>query len=329
MPASKDPRLDCQTTGALLSHAGDQGVDAGAVASEHGLERETVGAASVEVGFHARAELFADVADRLGDEEAGVALAQAIPTGRYREVERLALRSPDLRTAGRHLMTRASELNPLTRFAIAEHGDAAVLHHAVGGGLSPGRHVGDFVITYLVRMARLVAGSEFPVRYAWFDHPAPPNADKLAAYLGTTDLRFGTKGRGVCFDASVLRVQARPADPTLEEGSIGVEVPVVARARAALANHQLPLVEASLAGALRMSVRTLRRRLAADGVGYRELREEAIHHQARRLLTLTDASVEDIARQLGYGYPANFARAFRRATGQSPAEYRAVHRATR
>jgi AraC-like DNA-binding protein len=320
-----DPVLPCQTTGALLAHADGRGVDAGAVAGDHGFDPGAVGADSLEVGIAERAELFADIAARLGDPEAGVSLAQAMPIGRFRAPEQLALRSPDLRTAIRFLMTRGTEINPLTRFALAEQGAAAVVHHEVGRGLSPGPHVAEFVIAYIVRIGRLVAGLEFPIRYAWFDHPAPASAPRLAAYLGTTDLRFGAKGRGVCFDASVLRVQARPADPAAPppQGTAG-EVPVVARARAALANHDLPVDEAGLARALKMSVRTLRRRLATDGTGYRELREEAILHHARRLLSETDASVEAVGRTLGYGYAANFARSFRRATGMSPAQWRSV-----
>jgi AraC-like DNA-binding protein len=327
-----DPVLACQATGPMLAHADQRGVDAGTVAGEHGFDPAAVGADSLEVGIAARAELFEDVAHRLADEEAGVSLAEEVQPGRFLELERHALRSPDLRTAARHLMTRGAEINPLTRFALAEQGTIAALYHEVGSGLSPGRHVADFVITYVVRIARLIARTDFPIRYAWFDHPAPANASRLAAFLGTTDLRFGAKGRGVTFDASLLRVQARPVDPTVPvpEGAPG-DVPAVARARAALANHELPLDEESLARALKMSVRTLRRRLAADGIGFRELREEAIHHQAQRLLAETDRTVEDVAQTLGYGYPANFARAFRRATGVSPAEWRnqARARATR
>jgi AraC-like DNA-binding protein len=322
---SADPVLACQTTGAFLAHAGHRGVDAGAVADDHGLDPHAVGADSLEVGIAARAELFADVAARLGDPEAGVSLAAAMPTGRYRAPEQLALGAPDLRTAARFLITRGTEINPLTRFALAEQGAIAALYHEVGSGLSPGRHVAEFVIAYVVRMARVIAGVEFPIRYAWFDHAAPASAPRLAAFLGTTDLRFGARGRGVCFDASVLRVQARPHDPAAPapDGTAN-DVPVIARARAALANHDLPVDEAALARALKMSVRTLRRRLAADGTGYRELREEAILHHARRLLAETDASVEAVGRALGYAYAANFARSFRRATGMSPAEWRSV-----
>lgn len=326
MPArDSDPRLPCQTTGALLALARARGLDAGAVAGDHGFAPDAVGADSLDVGIAARAELFDDIAARLGDPEAGVSLATAVPTGRYRAPERLALRSPDLRTAARFLMTRGSEINPLTRFALAEQGSIAALYHEVGTGLSPGRHVAEFVIAYVVRLARLIAGVEFPIRYAWFDHAAPATAAKLAALLGTTDLRFGAKGRGLCFDASVLRVQARPVDPSAPAASgATAEVPVVARARAALANHDLPVDEAAVATALKMSVRTLRRRLAADGTGYRELREEAIVALARRLLAETDASIEAIGKTLGYSYAANFARSFRRATGMSPAEWRNV-----
>src|SRR5690348_14945118 len=110
MARDADPVLPCQTTGALLAHADDRGLDAGAVAGDHGFDPGAVGADSLEVGIHRRAELFADIAAQLGDPEAGVSLAQAMPIGRFRAPEQLALRSPDLRTAIRFLMTRGAEI---------------------------------------------------------------------------------------------------------------------------------------------------------------------------------------------------------------------------
>jgi AraC-like DNA-binding protein len=327
----RDPKLVCQTTGGLLAHASEKGADPLTIARDHDLPVDAASADMIEVGIGARAALFDDIATRLDDPSVGVSLAQSIEPGRYGAPERLGMRAPDLRTAIRTLISRGADLNPLTRFALAEQGSMAVFYHQVGSDLSPGRHVAEFVISYVTRLARHITGVPFAVRYAWFDHAAPGSADRLRDHLGSDDIRFDAHGRGIAFDASLLRVRSPhhdPAVPPPDDADVP-DVPTVARARAAMANHDHPIDESSLARALRMSVRSLRRKLARDGIGYRDLRDEAIHSHARRLLAETDRPVDDIARSLGYAYSANFARAFRRTTGMSPAEYRASRRGRR
>jgi AraC-like DNA-binding protein len=76
------------------------------------------------------------------------------------------------------------------------------------------------------------------------------------------------------------------------------------------------------------SVRTLERRLRAQGTSYSELLEQARRSAALELLR-TELAVEAIAARLGYSDAANFTRAFRRWTGQTPRAHRAAAAATR
>jgi len=71
-----------------------------------------------------------------------------------------------------------------------------------------------------------------------------------------------------------------------------------------------------------MSPRTLQRRLAEVGLSYRALVDQARFEVAVPLLTGTNATSTEIAREAGYRDPSHFARAFRRLTGCSPREYR-------
>ena len=80
------------------------------------------------------------------------------------------------------------------------------------------------------------------------------------------------------------------------------------------------------ADAIGTSVRALQRRLAEAGVSYGRLVAEARFATAVHLLQRTDATVLDIALDLGYSDHAHFTRAFRRWTGVAPREFR---RATR
>jgi AraC-like DNA-binding protein len=81
------------------------------------------------------------------------------------------------------------------------------------------------------------------------------------------------------------------------------------------------------ADALGMSVRGLQRRLAETGMSYGRLVAQARFASAVDLLAGTDATVLDIALDLGYSDHAHFTRAFRRWTGVAPRDYRRCHEA--
>lgn len=76
------------------------------------------------------------------------------------------------------------------------------------------------------------------------------------------------------------------------------------------------------AHALDISTRTLQRALQEHGTSFRSLGNEVRAKRACELLRGTEASVTEISAELGYSAPANFARAFRKATGLAPEDFR-------
>jgi AraC-like DNA-binding protein len=77
-----------------------------------------------------------------------------------------------------------------------------------------------------------------------------------------------------------------------------------------------------IAGALGMPPRAMRERLIAEGISFTELADTARKRHALLLLESPHLRVEDVAACVGYTRVQNFARAFRRWTGQSPIAYR-------
>jgi AraC-like DNA-binding protein len=77
-----------------------------------------------------------------------------------------------------------------------------------------------------------------------------------------------------------------------------------------------------VAEALGTSVRTLHRKLKAEGVVFSELSDAHQHRLACQLLDDASSSLETVAEQVGYSDVSNFTRAFRRWTGMTPAAYR-------
>ena len=74
-----------------------------------------------------------------------------------------------------------------------------------------------------------------------------------------------------------------------------------------------------VAGALQLSVRTLRRRLSEEGTSFRELCERVRVQMAQNLLAERGMTVAAAAERLGFSDARTFRRAFKRWLGQIPA----------
>lgn len=124
-------------------------------------------------------------------------------------------------------------------------------------------------------------------------------------------------------DATAL-AQARVACATeLARNDAGIAAQV--RSLMAGSDEDFPDT-AAIAARLRLSPRTLRRRLQDEGVRFHEIAEEERMRQALRWLSDSDESVQRIAERLGYADPSNFGNAFKRWTGLSPQNWRKTRR---
>ena len=88
-----------------------------------------------------------------------------------------------------------------------------------------------------------------------------------------------------------------------------------------------PAIE-DIAAVLRLSPRTLQRRLQNDGYSYQRVLEEARRHLARHYLIHSHLDLNDAAFMLGYNDAASFVRAFRAWEGLPPARWRDEQRSS-
>ena len=84
---------------------------------------------------------------------------------------------------------------------------------------------------------------------------------------------------------------------------------------------EFPDMEA-VAAALKMTSRTLRRRLEAEGTSFLAIVDDVRCSLATEYLKTTKMSTEDVAMLVGFSDTANFRRALKRWTGKGPAELR-------
>jgi AraC-like DNA-binding protein len=91
---------------------------------------------------------------------------------------------------------------------------------------------------------------------------------------------------------------------------------------ALLVNLAEPMSFDALSRQLKISARTLKRRLRAEGTSYRKIVDELRTELAIKYLRDTELSVEDIASCLGFGDAASFRHAFVRWTNVTPGKFR-------
>ncbi|MNZ35141.1 transcriptional activator FtrA [compost metagenome] len=169
-----------------------------------------------------------------------------------------------------------------------------------------------------------------------------PNREDAIPFLSLFDcpVEVGQPTYGFVFEAELLKrpVRRRPAELEaflvdfpfrLAAGEPASNVPLAQQVRSfidgALA-RQAPLpTQSELSAALSISVATLRRRLHAEGSGYRALREACLLEAAKHYLQSTEWPIERVAGHLGFSNAAAMRRAMVRLTGYPPSHYRNAH----
>jgi AraC-like DNA-binding protein len=83
-----------------------------------------------------------------------------------------------------------------------------------------------------------------------------------------------------------------------------------------------PTTIADVAKALHFSVRTLSRRLDAEGATFQAIKDELRRDVAIQRLTKTETPIAVIGAEIGFDDPTTFHRAFKKWTGSTPGAYR-------
>lgn len=273
-----------------------------------------------------------------GDDYLGLHLAEAAPMKSF-GVHAYALQSsPTLREAYRRACRYQRLIHEATDLTFDEGADEGVLQHTLPDGRSVPRHPAEFLVTLWVRFGRLITGSTWAPRLVCFAHHAPPDVT-AHRHIFQTHIQFLSGRTAMYIPNYILDTPNARADP----GLIGVlddyaerllkqrPTPTAAtlseRVRFQLLETLtggIPTAE-EIAQSLHMSVRTLHRNLQQEGATFSELLNQLRQQQATNYLTNPNISISEVAFLLGFSEISSFYRAFKRWTGTTPAEFRAVN----
>jgi AraC-like DNA-binding protein len=201
---------------------------------------------------------------------------------------------------------------------------------------SPSRELGQFLIeqqfTQHVTHLQDVAGHSCPPVKACFSYAAPSYAGLYPKFLGCP-CYFDQEQCELVYDSVILEQEPqlahRHSAAMIQEmcdrligqaktstGASGEVYQVLMRKPG-----EFPSMEV-VAEVLKMTSRTLRRRLEAEGTSFVAIVDDVRCSLATEYLRTTKMSTEDIAMLLGFSDAANFRRALKRWTGKGPGDFR-------
>ncbi|MBL8937912.1 MAG: AraC family transcriptional regulator ligand-binding domain-containing protein [Archangium sp.] len=324
-----------QAVGPLLQAVKASGADEVAFARRFGLAPSAATAVQVELELATLRTLFVEAAAVCRAEDFGVQLALNLPRGRYGLVEYGTFSAPTLGAAVKRLVRLSALVNPGARYELDELRASWRLTQRFPpwrDGL--GRHGNEFNVVAIVQMGRAVLRERWAPSKAWFSNAKPADTSALEKAMGTNQLRFDADGNGIELPASLLAREVPTADAALlalmdkyaeqELAALPRGDDIVSRTAHALRDelHAGAPRISTTASRLKLSSRTLQRRLEQAGTSFAEVLESVRHQVALHYVNETNAPLAEVAFTLGYADMPSFLRAFKRWTGKRPSELR-------
>ena len=191
---------------------------------------------------------------------------------------------------------------------------------------------GDAAMGSFLRMCQITVGEHIvPVRMV-MQRPAPTCADRFNAFFDSP-IEYGAPDNRICFDHHLVDQPLLTSDTELARINDQTVIDYLARfdrsnitmqVRANII-EQLPSGtpnQKSIAEALQLSPRGLRRKLKDEAITFKKLLENTRQELAMQYIRESYRPMGEIAYLLGFAEPSSFTRAFRRWAGCSPAEFR-------
>jgi AraC-like DNA-binding protein len=330
-PAAASSRL----VPALIRYVRERGGDADAMVSRFSLPDGVEGAPEAAISPAEFEELVEAAAADLGEPCLAVRLVETIAWPSYSIPELLGRASPTLREA----MDRVARYSSLFYAHLVltcedREGEVVLTHRLRGGGARGLRHSNEYALASALHHLRRLAGRPIAPTRVWFAHPRAGDLATLRRFFGTPEIAFGRTESGLALAAEIMALPTGTedgrllataealAERTLRESPPPADFTRSVARRLQQALSQGDVGRAEIARQMRLSPRTLQRRLAAEGTGFKELLEGVRQDLARQWVRAGSFPLAEIAYRLGYSDAAAFSRAFKRWTGRSPGAYR-------
>lgn len=210
---------------------------------------------------------------------------------------------------------------------------ARVVVHTAHGSAEAARIAQELFITIVHGVLCWLAGQRVPLRHADFNYAPPDHADEYPVVFSRS-VAFDADVTTLVFDAAWLGQRIMQDEAALKQFLASSPLLLLVKYRrpdrwASRVRHLLLATDPrrwpplkSVAATLGTTATTLARRLADEGTGYQDLKDQLRRDRAVSMLRNTTRSIDEIAVELGYEDPRAFYRSFRRWTGSAPGAFR-------
>jgi AraC-like DNA-binding protein len=335
-----EPTCWARTTLHTLDFAAARGADRRALCARVGLREEGALDPDARLPISTYYALVEAASEALADPFFGVHYIENVEPSAIDAVGFLAMASQTLGESVRRIIRHHPMMTEGEVFHLEEVGDRALIRYVPWGAARPAHaqiaemYAADFFI-----LAPRMTGGPIEAFSFELDHPAKGDPADYRRLFG----RVPTFEAGVnrwSFDRRVLDRPMPHADPGLvrffdqyladrsRRAPASGPGPLRERVREVLC-HGMPDGAVSLevvAQRLRLSARTLQRRLAGEGTTLAAILEEVRRARATVYLEM-DLPTAEVSYLLGFAEPPVFHRAFKRWTGMTPQGWRAQRRA--
>ncbi|SEQ02765.1 AraC-type DNA-binding protein [Solimonas aquatica] len=332
------PTLALHYLGALFDYLRARGL-----APQHMLEAPLplAGDREARIAEAQAARWFEQAAQALHDDALGLHVGEQIRPDHYGVLGYTAMACATLGEAlACQQRYQALVLNIVSEPAQIEDG-RLILRWLSEGGVRY-RQLAEFNLGAMLSFIRWLSGQKLQPLRLDFQYPQPPDIREHQRVFGC-ELRFAQPRYALLLPLSALSLPLIQPDPAMralmdhraaqqlaalresDDDALSAARRLIAQS---LGGHRQPLELSGLAAQLKLSSRSLQRKLAQAGLSYSQLLDGVRAELAQRYLQDESLSLTDIAFLLGYSEQSAFTRAHRRWTGRAPQaarQTRAIH----
>jgi len=286
------------------------------------------------IPFAQLVDLYEKAARLTGDKNFGLHVGKSIDPKVFDVVGYSALNSPTLGDAFARVARYHSIWTDGATFTLETSNEtSAIVYRYLDDTISEHRQDSEMTFATVTTLCRNIASPEFTPTAIEFQHDAPKDISEHDQ-LFQCPIKFNARSNKLHFASSYLSLPIEKADASLcavldrhAEELLAKFPPrdsLVDEVRSIIAREFRggdPSLE-RVAEQLRLTPRTLQRKLHELGTSHNELLEQMRRQLAMRYLREREMAICEVAYLLGFSESSSFHRAFKRWTGLTPKEFR-------
>jgi AraC-like DNA-binding protein len=316
----------------MLAGAIQRGYTAAALLAAAGIAPDCLSNDEARVPLADYAALYNHINAALDDEAFGL-FPEAMRVGCFEFLCRATITAPHLEEALLRAIRFLRAVLPGMAISIRRDGSVATLEITETRPLTVDRVFAyEWLLRLLHGLSCWLVGRGIALDAVDFPYPRPAHADDYAL-IYTANSRFDATSLRAGIAANLLELPIRRDEAALQrflDGAPGKltmlyrrdrELVMRVRDHLRAALPEMPELEET-STALKMTPRTLNRRLEGEGSSFRAIKDALRRDLALSRMAKTTQPVAHVAAELGYADPSAFYRAFVGWTGVSPSTYR-------